>query len=205
MNARLPIWRLETEGDRYLSLIPHDLNYFHDHFTGRTMTDWQAPPITINGKTKRLPDFVLWMIGAPIVSERAWSALESLLGAHVQLLPFHHLKEKRYFALNVLEVLHDVLDLKASDVTYSKGDPPIALHLGRTMFSGIDGLELPPMFKISAGKEQKPFGEIFVTRPFVDIALAQGFKGLALADPSRDSFRDVLDRRARNAVPGLPT
>lgn len=83
------IWRLHTKSNKYFSLIPHDLNYFRDHFNGSRMRDeWSAPPITIAGKSKKMADFVGWMICAPVMSERARAALEPILGTCVRFSHF---------------------------------------------------------------------------------------------------------------------
>ncbi|HEY2411489.1 MAG TPA: hypothetical protein VGI40_04575 [Pirellulaceae bacterium] len=37
-------------------------------------------------------------------SERAWKALEPLIGASVEALPIKHPSQKPYYAMNVLEV-----------------------------------------------------------------------------------------------------
>jgi hypothetical protein len=89
------IWRLSMCANNYLSLIPHDLSYFNSHFIGKPMAlDWFAPPVVIDGKSKKLPDFMSWMTSAPVVSEKAKIALSPCLDGFAQFLPFHDIKEK---------------------------------------------------------------------------------------------------------------
>jgi hypothetical protein len=66
------IWILRSADSRNLSLKPGDLDYFQTHFVGVPMREnWKPPPLKIDGKSLRLRDFVSWMIGAPVISEKA--------------------------------------------------------------------------------------------------------------------------------------
>ena len=100
------IWRLEELASQYLSLIPHDLQYFGQHFVGVYLPDnWTPPSITINGKSKKLADIISWMIQSPVISEKMKNILQDLCGDSVQFLRFHDLKNKPYYAMNVLAVV----------------------------------------------------------------------------------------------------
>jgi len=63
------IWRLWVGGKANLALIPHNLEYFSNHFIGERLGDaWTPPPVSINGKSKKLRDFVSWMERARVSS-----------------------------------------------------------------------------------------------------------------------------------------
>ena len=63
---------------------------------------WELPPVTPHGVSYKAADFVLWMLRAPVVSERARAALESPLEGLVEFLPFHSVRRAPYYAVNVL-------------------------------------------------------------------------------------------------------
>ena len=100
------IWSLRSADKGNLSLIPHDLDYFQNHFVGKAMTEqWNPPPVKISGKSLRLRDFVSWMVQAPVISERAKVSLQPVLGEHVEFLPLLKLRGIPYYAVNVLELV----------------------------------------------------------------------------------------------------
>lgn len=197
------IWRLHVCGNKYLGLIPHDLNYFHTHFIGKPMPlDWIPPQVTLSGKSKKLPDFASWMTCAPVVSEKAKQALEPILNSYVQFLPFHEIKEKKFYAMNVIHVESHLLDVGKSDISYSMTEPKFALSLRRAFFVEPLPSELPPIFKIFASP-RTVFGDIFVTKQFADIAIEHKLTGIALADPQQNSLKFVLAGKSQNVVPGI--
>jgi hypothetical protein len=193
------IWRLLTASSNYLGLIPHDLSYFHTHFSGVPMSDdWIAPPFKISNRSKKLPDFVSWMLCAPVLSERAAIALRPLLSDHVQFLPFGVIKTKTYYALNALRVQKGLLDYKRSTVLRSSADPMTIIMIERAFFNPEAALRLPPIFKLAEGT-----GDIFVTDEFAHVAVEQKLTGLALADPEVDTLPLILRRLPLNACPGI--
>jgi hypothetical protein len=185
--------------DKYVSLIPHDLNYFREWFVGRPMPgDWQPPPVTISGTSKKLPDVMSWMTAAPVVSEKGMKALESL-GNCLQFLHFHDVKGKRYFAMNVICVETHLLDLDRSSIAYDKDHQP--LYLERAAFVTSDA-DMPPVFKVGFD-DGKVFGPIFVTRTFAEVAISNKLSGFDLADPGRGGLRATLSGESQNVVPGI--
>jgi len=198
------IWRLSICANKYLSLIPHDITYFNTYFMGRAMPlDWVAPPVVISGSTKKLPDFVGWMTGAPVVSEKAKLALFPCLDGFVQFLPFHDIKGKKYFAMNVTHVETSLLDIGKSEVLYSSSVPKVALTLKRAFFNQQPQTKLPPIFKVTILSDEDVDSEIFVTKSFAEIAIKCKLSGIALADPEQDSFKAVLANKNQNIVPGI--
>lgn len=198
------IWRLEELASQYLSLIPHDLQYFGQHFVGVYLPDnWTPPSITINGKSKKLADIISWMIQSPVISEKMKNILQDLCGDSVQFLRFHDLKNKPYYAMNVLAVVPDIVDLELSELKYVVGStPPKPYDVTRCIFSSkIDSIEIPPIFKISLGG--RVLSDIFVSKPFVDMAIAEKFTGFALMNPSRNSFQALLNGENPNDIEGI--
>jgi len=96
-------YELVIRAKKRFNFIPKDLRYFDDHFVCRGMSEtWEVPPAVENGKSYPVPDFVLWMLRAPLVSERAKDCLSGLCEADVEFLPFHKAKGKNIYAMNVL-------------------------------------------------------------------------------------------------------
>lgn len=83
--------------------IPEDLRYFKNHFVCQNMEDnWEIPPVKMVGVSGKAPDFVSWMGCAPVISEKATDLLYPICQDLVEFLPFHQIREKKYFAVNVL-------------------------------------------------------------------------------------------------------
>lgn len=197
------IWRLHICGNKYLGLIPLDLDYFHAHFIGKPMPqEWSAPPVTVSGKSKKLPDFVSWMTKAPIVSERAKLALSPVVSDYVQFFPFHDVKGKKFYAMNVTHVETEILDLERSEIAYSSTEPKVVLMIERAFFVEKLPANLPPIFKISILPNEVE-GDVFVTKTFAEVAIEAKLTGIALADPQQDSFKSVLANKSQNVVPGI--
>jgi hypothetical protein len=199
MPASAQPWKLSIGGKQFLSLIPHDLNYFSKYFVGEPIeTPWTPPPIQINGKSKKLPDFVIWAGRAPIVSERALRALQPLLEGVAQVLPFHSLRDKPYYAINVLEVQRGLLDLGRSEILRGSSDGAI-LIIHRTVFRQPFPLELPVVFKL-----EEELGTIYVNESFAEAVVAHQLTGVRLLAPEQDQLKLLLHKEPLNAVPGTP-
>lgn len=197
------VWRLFVmSGKKYLGLIPHDLGYFNYHFNGARMSsDWTLPPLSLSGKSKKLPDFVGWMRCAPVVSEKAMRALAPDLNEFVQFLPFHEIKGKKFYAMNVLHVENDLLDLNKSEILFGSDELKRVLSLDRVTFASPLPGNLPPIFKVSV--RGQVLGDIFVTRTFADLAIEHKLTGIALADPYQNPLKMVLAKMSMNVVPGV--
>jgi hypothetical protein len=197
------IWRIEVLGAMYLGLIPHDLTYFNEHFCGLPMRDdWDPPPIEISGKSKKLPDFVIWMTSAPVVSEKAMLALKQVASDCLQFLEFHPIKGRPYFAMNVIKVEAGLLDMAKSDIFYADGDTKeVPTIIRRAFFREREGKSVPPIFKVSI--KGSVMSEIFVSRAFGEVAVENSLTGVALADPSVPSLVQALSGQDPNVFPGL--
>jgi hypothetical protein len=96
-------YELAPQSKRRFRFLVDDLRYFNAHFTCEPMIDsWELPPVTPHGSSYKAADVVSWMLRAPVVSERAKEALSGICTDLVEFLPFHSVKKKRYFAVNVL-------------------------------------------------------------------------------------------------------
>lgn len=92
-----------SDTTRRFFFIPDDLRYFKKHFICEPLSsDWEVPPVRILGKSYAAADFVSWMACAPVISENAKCSLEEICSGLVEFLPFHAIKGKPYFAMNVL-------------------------------------------------------------------------------------------------------
>ena len=203
MTIRNSIWRLHICGNKYLGLIPHDLDYFQTHFVGKTMPeDWPPPPIELSGKSKKIPDFMSWMTSAPVISEKAKLALEPILNGYAQFLPFLDIKGKKFYAMNVTHVETHLLDIEKSVILYSTAEPKVALMLKQAYFVEPLPSNLPPIFKITISTDDV-LGEIFVTKKFAEIMIERKLTGLALADPQQNGLKLLMDGKSQNVVLGV--
>lgn len=195
MNLR--IWKLGADCNKDVN-IRTSIDYFRSHFVAEPMlSDWCPPPIRIEGKSKRLRDFVSWMNSAPVVSEKGRQALEPLLSGHCELLPLIELRGKPYYALNVLTKV-DCLDHANSQILYANDDP---MHILRIKSYGFNEDQVPPDIPIF--KIPDDVGSVFVTRTFVDAVIASELRGASFEDPRSDPFGKIARGEPLNVVPGL--
>lgn len=198
------IWQIEMLSNGYLSLIPHDLTYFNCHFIGvKLSSEWIPPPTKIAGKSLKVRDMVSWMSKAPVISERMKVLLQDLCGESVQFLKFHDLKSKPYYVMNVLAVVEDIIDVENSEPRYVRDTIPRKIYtFGRYVFNtNVANIKLPPIFKVSVDDVVR--SNIFVTQPFVDLAIREKLTGFALMDPARDSMYSIIRGDNLNDVEGI--
>jgi hypothetical protein len=192
------VWRLATEcSDAVVLRTP--LSYFRDHFAGRPMmAGWQPPVIDVRGgPRKRLPDFVSWMLSAPVITSKAKLALEPLIAPHAEILPLRAVRKTQLYALNVLTLV-DCLDEQASEIVYSPDTPGRIVNV--LAFSFKDGcVPDAPIFKLATYPS-----DVFVTRPFVASTRSAGLVGAAFADPTVNPLPLLMQGRSINVVEGLP-
>lgn len=196
------IWRLLVGGKKHLGLIPHELAYFNSHFMGQPMpVSWKPPPAEIDGKSKKAADFIDWVRGAPVLSKKAVDVLGPVVGASAQFLPFHDIKGKPYFAMNVVALESGLLVESQSDILYTSGEPRRLLKLKKAAFAA-DAKPKSPMFKVSLHGDV--WDDIFVTEPFAQAIVSHALTGVALADPMSDPMDFILAGKSPNVVPGVP-
>jgi hypothetical protein len=190
----MSIWHLRPGGRGNLGITSARLDYFRDHFVGHPMAhDWSPPPFELSGKSKRVRDFLSWELTAPLVSEKAKSALEPLCTGHAEFLPFATIKRVQFFALNVLTSLN-ILDEGASDLDRFNG---ALTALRKARFKHPLPVELPPVFKLPQ------WSSVYVTKSFVDVVIGAKLHGLSLADPGQDNFQLVVRGLSTNVVSGV--
>jgi hypothetical protein len=196
MNS--PIWTLCTEPKGCIALRT-EINYFQTHFIGIRMAEKWAPPVVrILGKKNRIPDFVSWMHSAPVLSERAVTALEPLIGEYCEFLPLIEVRGKQLFALNVVSVV-DCLDRGGSDILYSSSNPMRILQVSSYAFAEERLQEGLPIFKIP-----EELGAVFVRKAFVEAVISNGLRGSAFGDPSVEPMSKLMRDGSINIVHNLP-
>ena len=180
------VWELATESNKDV-VIRTDLRYFRTHFVGKSMADtWEVPELDIQGKRKRLRDFVSWESSAPVISERAVEALRPLLEPHVEFLPLVKLRRKQLYAVNVLTLV-DCLDWERSEVHFGSDDPNRVVMIWKASFDPARVQDVP-IFKLP-----RYTGATFVRRPFIDAVLEAGLQGAYFVDPY-DPMRYVFQK-----------
>jgi hypothetical protein len=170
-------FKFYSNGERAVSLVPVDLDYFQEHFTGRRMvSSWKPPAFDVLRRAKPIRDFVSWSGSVIVVTARAKDRLERLIGPYVEFLPLATLKGKELFAVNVVEVV-DCLDRKASKITPSRDDPSRIVHIGRFVFDRTR-LRNVPVFKIPEWP-----ASIFVSEEFARAVVSGRLTGAGFDDP----------------------
>lgn len=189
--SEMRVWKLHVDGNKYCSFVPHDLRYFESRFICQPLADhWDAPAVGVSGRSKPAGDFAVWMARSPVVSEQARDLIADLAGGDVELLPFHTVKSKRYFVLNVLRC-EDYLDMPRCDFT---------VCYERFVFRPNLPVSLPPIFKCPGR-----WGEIFITGRFAEMLVKNNLRGVALADPAESTMPLILAKAEINRYPGLIT
>ena len=177
----MTIYRLIFDCDNDL-VLRTPLDYFNTHFIGSPMwKDWAPPPIRIDGKNKRIRDFVSWMLSAPVVSEKCKEALEPSISPYVEFLPLINLRKNTYFAVNVI-FLAEALDLDNSDILYAPDDPNVILSVHKYVLHK-DKIPHAPIFKVKEWPS-----EVLVTQDFIDLVEKHGLEGAEFVDSSKDLF-----------------
>ncbi len=194
----MKVWRFRSSCNKDLALSS-PIDYFKENFIAERMGEKYPRPsyIHIDGKSKRLRDFVSWMLSAPVVSEKAVKVLEPLIGTFCEILPLIELRGKNYYALNVLKLV-DCLDLASSDIHYADDNPSHILRIRRYKFLEEKIPADIPIFKIP-----EDIGSVFVTRLFIDIVIANKLHGAAFEDPSVDSLSKIIKGESLNVIPEL--
>jgi len=194
---KLDVYRLAYDCNKDLTLIPDLGEYFWDHFIGSSMKEtWQPPQMVIEGKRRRIRDFVSWSAQAPVISEKTKRALEPLIRNDAEILPLGLLKGMPYYSINVTTLVN-CLDYERSDVVFSADGSERIMSINRAFFR--DNCIPPvPIFKLS----NYP-GDVYVTHPFVDAVLANNLKGAEFADPRVSPFAAILHGHTENVVEGV--
>lgn len=188
---QLKVYEFKPRANNVFSLQPIDLDHFGE-FIGKPMKNgWQPPEIRIMSKTRPLKDFVSLMLKSPVFSEKAKNALESLIGKYVEFLPLIELKNRLYYAVNVI-YLADCLDHDKTVFTYVQGKI-ICIEDIQFIYEKIPDV---PIFKVP-----QDIGTVFVRQPFVDVVIQNQLTGAIFFDPNAKLF-EKRDDTALD-IPGL--
>ncbi len=155
--------------------------------------DWVFPPFVIFGKSKKLGDFVGWVLNVPIVSQRAKDILKPIVGDAVQFLRFHEIRGKKYYAMNVLRI-EDYLDNERS--AGQRNSEGILFTYHRYVFRDLPD-ELPPIFKVT------PMSEVFVTERIARAIVDNKLTGACLQDPGESGITLLAQGKPLNVYPGI--
>lgn len=188
-------WVLFVSPKGAFSVDPGPLEYFTHHFVCRPMSEGWAPPnIKVSGQSRAPKDFVSWVSTAPIVSERAKTAIQSIPGANVEYLPILNRAGQAFYALNVLEE-SDELDFDRSKLILDENSNSIPM-IEEARFKFNNG-SVPPIFKIRGYG-----GEIFVSTLFAHKIRGAKLTGALFLDPARDISKRVLAGDVHDDFPG---
>lgn len=180
-------------------VIRTSIDYFDKNFIAKKMLDgWISPAIRIHGKSKRLRDFISWMMPAPVISEKARQVLEPLIIEYCEILPLIELRGIQYYAINVLTLV-DCLDHKGSNIIYANDDPLHILRISRYLFKENTSLLSIPIFKIPEDSAC-----VFVTNKFVNAVIENELRGASFIDPSVDPFIKLGRGESLNVISNLP-
>jgi hypothetical protein len=134
---------------------------------------------------------------APIVSERALRVLLPLLEGAAQVLPFHSLRNKPYYAINVLAVQHGLLDLERSELLRLDDENERIVIVHRTVFRKPLPPKLPAIFKL-----EESLSEIYVTETFARVVADNQLTGIRFLSPEQDTFQLLFGKEPLDAFPG---
>ncbi len=192
MNMSGQFWRMNVLTEKSRSIVPGDLRYFVENFSGQRMLDrWKGPPPwTTVGKSKTFKDFVAWHTAAPLVSERVKDSISDLFpDISVEYLPFSLLNRYAYYALNVYKVF-DCLDLERSEIflSHSEGEgTPIKIVLNRSRTPNDHIFQIKGIM-----------GHIFVSDVFASAVLSQGFTGVGFTRLDTDVLSATISGKVLN-------
>ncbi|WHY79976.1 hypothetical protein QNH20_12885 [Neobacillus sp. WH10] len=174
----MKIWLLTCQFEKYevLKFINReDSNLFHENFNGTSMKkNWQ--PIQVqtykDGKVSDFPDGLLLV---PVFSEKAVQVLqEFILEEKVELLPLTSTKNRKYYAVNVLNVL-GAIDGNTSEVRRSRSGR-ILNYDGFSFFKEM--VEGQDIFKVVNHESKRIIStKVFVSDLFRKKVIESGLEG----------------------------
>jgi hypothetical protein len=181
------IYRLCYDSNRSLSLGT-EIEYFQTHFIGEPMAAGWKPPAVLVKTKKPARDFIAWLLTAPVVSERAKTCLQNMIGPRAEFLPLIELRGKQFYAMNVLNVV-DCLDRTQSEITYWPPDSNRVSNVWRWIFDYNRIAGDPVIFKVPED------GGVFVTQVFADELAKHGLTGAKLLNPVDGILAGLFSKR----------
>jgi Immunity protein family (Imm11) len=189
------IYRLDFDGGGSLALEP-ELEYFQTHFVGQPLdATWEPPRVPIQGGSKPLRDFTCWMLGAPVLTERAKACLAPVIGPRAEFLPLIRIRRRQLFALNVLQLI-DCLDRKAARLTMSPDEPSRIVNVMLFAFQQSKLPGDPVVFKVP-----EDTGAVFVSQSFLDAVLRHRLSGAVFIEPTASLFAASISGRSGGFKP----
>jgi hypothetical protein len=147
---------------------------------------WQAPAVTFDArKRKSLGDFPGFAsFRAPVLSRRAWEAVEPLIGNKSTALPLGRFQDVDYFVINVLDMV-DALDVEKSTFNRTEYFENGTWHWkqGAILRNAVFRSGAPEghhLFQIP----QRRYAPFLASEEFAAVIAARGLKG-ALLRPLR--------------------
>lgn len=111
------IWQLQLDLDRYLYVQPDPLADYIDMFNGAPMSKkWRRPKLRVFNDAAPTPDFMGFCLGAPAVSDKAKSIIESMDRIEAEFLELPRVKGGKFWLLNVASKI-DALDASRSNLS----------------------------------------------------------------------------------------
>jgi len=194
----LRVWLYGTTSNTSV-VLRSDLDYFNKHFIGKALgSSWVPPEIRISNTSKKAKDFISWMLQVIVCSERALSCLRPLLEQECEILPLIKVKNKQYYALNVLSLV-DCLDFDRSEIVMSPSDPSRILTIKKYAF-----FEERIPSTVSVFKIPEDLGVVFVRESFVKGVVSSGLTGAAFLDPGISPLYKIAGGEPLNVYPGVP-
>jgi len=197
------VWRIEPDADRYGRVDVDDLEYFRTHFVGSSMeAQWQPPTLRLMPTRRKQADFVPWAGGVLLCSVRAKAVLSPLLRKCVEWLPCSSERGEVYFALNVLEIGDQLVDLPATKSLNS--GHPAGFLLSRVRFLPQAAVSAPPIFRLRLGAPI-PRPAHYVSSEVAASVAREQLKGIWLMNPERDEAMAYIRGEQMNDFPGIKT
>ncbi|WHY79978.1 hypothetical protein QNH20_12895 [Neobacillus sp. WH10] len=173
----MKIWQLSCQCEKYeiLSFMnDEDSDLFRENFRGVPMKETWIPIQVGTYKEGNESDYPDGLLSPPVFSEKAVHVLGGLLQGKAELLPLYSTKYKKYYAINVVNVL-DCIDGENSEVKRYRTGSIMKYKKYAFVQQAIKGQDI---FKIVDHEEKKiKKTSVFVSDLFRNKVLNSGLKG----------------------------
>ena len=169
----MAIYRYIADSDKYecISVAREHRRLLEAFCDGKSLTDtWKPIPVQVDSSVGGPGDFPSLDCHAPVFSERAWLALEPLVGNSAEALPLIYPRDRHYFVINVLDLVNCLDDARSEIVRYSDGG---ISHVRAYTFAVVRTAN-KHFFKIP----ETSGPEVLVSDRFISAVESNGLKGL---------------------------
>ncbi|KXY32706.1 Uncharacterized protein BWINRA5_04620 [Bacillus mycoides] len=181
----MKIWQLKSSTKDYQTFqlfnYEEDKKYFKNDFnsTVSLLDSWTAKFIEIVDEGYQSDCPIFWgKSGLQIISEKAKSVLESLVGNNVEFLPLIHKEaNEKYYAIHVLCVL-DTLDI--NNTIFEKLSSGLIIGCEKFAFTP-NVIQNEMIFKVYVNKRIHPTA-VFVSDEFRNTVLESDLKGFEFVE-----------------------